>query len=480
MSDEYMKQREQQVEASLQFAKAFGVEAWEPYDKNAFRAVPHLDKATSFLNDPRKLEKMKRLLRTPGSVIKLRCPLTLSFVGQQFVFCNRSSYIRLHQIKLQIEAAQKARGQAFRLHVTGLQECGSYAYMIAEMLHTMVEKHDVPDFKIICISDDCRPYGYTPSTGWYSFGRMALGLRLMRKYSSSTYCFVCYRDVGMVNCNTVLASGSQVPFFENFVKYRCERRVLPEWNPQEVADRRLRILLEKHGYMTIQRKSRKLATPVIDRCEPGSTVVKANPSSVGRKAAQRRGDPAEATMAYFRDNKSSATLLRERQHPSYDKCLGEDDNECYRYYRDDVFDFSINRFTLKRHSDPNFEIAAASSRFLVDISFGRPCIQDLRRLIAAKHPLSRMREVEFAKLCHITLCDRFCTRDENDGDDEQGKRSGDNKGSSFSCCWIRPDVGRPSPARAVQLERTSMPRFGNLVYLATVSYNHSLPTGVVE
>ena len=413
-------------EASLQFAKAFGVEAWEPKDKESFLPSPQLNKATRFLKDPCKLEKMKRLLRTPGSVIKLRGGLNWSDwrCGGRFVFYNRSSYINLHQIKLQIEATHKARGQPSRFHVFSSPRLNPYAYLIAEMLHTMVEKHDDPDFKMIWISDDCRPYGYTPSTGWYEFIRTELALRLMRKYSSSTDCFVYDRDLGVVNCNTVLASDSQVPFFENFVKYRCERRVLPAWTPQEVADRRSKIRRAENGYGTIKRKPLKSATTVSDRRARGTMVVKARPPSDKQKVTNRRCiDPSEATIETFRETEWCETLLDARKEYNFDECgLTEDDYELHLYYSSRVFDFSINPFTFKRYSDPNFEIAAASTRFLADMSFDRDCAQHLRRSVATSHPFSRVREVHFAKLCHLSLCNRFSWR-EGDSDSDSDSDS---------------------------------------------------------
>ena len=419
MFDERLER--ERLKASLQFAKAFGVEAWEPCDKETFYPLPQLNKATSFLNDSCELENMKRLLTTPGSVIELQGPLTWGFYkeGEPYVFYNGPSYIKLHQIKLKIEAAQKARGQSFRFHVISKAVGVSYPYLIAEMLHTMVEKHHLPDFKMILVGN--MACGYTPSTGWYAFGRTELAIRLMRKYSSSTDCFVCGRDVGIVNCNTILVTTVDAEKFENFIKYRCERRFLPDWSPQEVTDRLSKISWED-GYKTSKQKSPKATTPVIDRRSgKGTTVVKASPSTVGRKATDGRcRDRAEETIESYRDNTLPVTLFQALEQRMLGYGMREDDHQSYLYYRYDVFDLSINPFTFKRHSDPNFEIAAASSKFLVDVYFAGATVPELRRSIASKHPFSRLREVEFTKLCHLTLCNRFVRKNEDAKDDVNG------------------------------------------------------------
>ena len=81
-------------------------------------ASENVNRVTSFLNNPAELEEMKRILRTPGSIVQLSGPL-LEDKGQP-AFYNRPIYIELHQAKLQIAAIQKARGEPLRLRVTRL------------------------------------------------------------------------------------------------------------------------------------------------------------------------------------------------------------------------------------------------------------------------------------------------------------------------------------------------------------------------
>ena len=239
-SAENWRNLESKIEFDRKAAHAFGLSQALERGDFSMSACKNFNRVTSFLNNPEELQKMKRILRMPGSTIKL----SGQFIWKKYTtFYNRAAYIKLHQEKLEIAVTQKARGQPLRLLVTSDAGMGKSRYFLVEILNTMVDHASDPDFKMLIVGNSrWIATVYSHSTGWFnikpSSGRSRLdNARLIAAplRMRSIICFAYGRDVGTANCSIILVSKLK-KCYENFCKFRCERRVLPPWTLQELLE----------------------------------------------------------------------------------------------------------------------------------------------------------------------------------------------------------------------------------------------------
>ena len=427
-------------ENARKMAELFGLEQFGHKSSSAVEHGLHvneeLNKATRFVNDPVQLNEMRQVLRAPGAVIKLPCSLT----EKRKLFYNHPNYLKLHQIKLQLQAARNAQGQPLRLHVTGSPWMGTSYYLMAEMLYTIVDKHEVPEFKLVFAHGRAKEMefsAYSPSTGWFDFPHYGdLGQELLRRRSSID-AFLLKVDAGVVNCNALLATPPEPIYYAEFCKYRCERRLLPPWTLDELLDAYSKLTKENATYFDTRQNKRPNTVAGI---KTAFDFLGGNPiyvfdeyRIVSWQCPSLTAETSGALLAYS-NPKSMAQHVRIL-------CLDRLAMFDFDDFRSMVFHHSIDPATFKCNPDPCFEARSAVMKFMLDMSIAKR-MSALRESVATNHPLSRSREVAFAALCLKTLCRDLHRWRKYEGDD-----AGDHDPHRYRLCLPEPGLGHVNAAR---------------------------------
>ena len=123
------------------------------------------------------------------------------------------------------------------IHIKGDPGVGKSHYLIFDLLSTMIENYNVPDFKVVLIVSK-KAFAYSHSSDWFDCHTVddavgALGKELKRW---DTHLFADCCDLEDPPCRTISVSSPNRTHFDKFEKAGARRRYLPSWTLDEVKD----------------------------------------------------------------------------------------------------------------------------------------------------------------------------------------------------------------------------------------------------
>ena len=184
-------------------------------------------------------------LKTPRAVVKFKIPFHLPRCKIPGIYVH-PNYLKIREARQKLVAKYHEDEEPLMFHLTAKEGVGKSFYLLFDLMSTMVEKANDPNFKMVLVDggekrghSDGKAYVYSCSTGWYQFRDVTLAARLNYgcEWDPHRYYFMDSYEMGSPSCHTVIVSPPNVSAHSmKPPAFKCEKHFLPTWEFDEVVD----------------------------------------------------------------------------------------------------------------------------------------------------------------------------------------------------------------------------------------------------